>query len=292
MTTPILTGETGSQKVEELARRHPGLVTLGRLGWVCKGVVYGVLGVLAMQIALDGSDSQRSGSGEEASQLGAVAEIAETPFGELVLYVLAGGLLLYSAWRVVTAALPAESSAKTWITRAGYLVSAVVYAVLAWTALSFARHDASSTGAESEDSKVERFTSELMEKTGGRWLVGTVGVVVVGVGVYFGVKGLLAKFRDELEPGGVGPVSHESIVTLGRVGWVGRAIVTGLVGWLLVRAAVRFRADEAQGFDGALREVTDSTFGTALVWFAALALVLYGLFCVISAPRQRLSGAD
>jgi hypothetical protein len=66
----------------------------------------------------------------------------------------------------------------------------------------------------------------------------------------------------------------------------------GLVGWLLVRAAVRFRPDEAKGFDGALREVTDSGLGVALVWFAALALVLYGLFCVISAPRQRLKGAD
>jgi hypothetical protein len=167
-----------------------------------------------------------------------------------------------------------------------------VYSLLAWSALSFARHGASSSGTESEDTKVERFTRELMEKTGGRWLVGVLGVVIVGIGVYFAVKGLRAKFRDELEPGGVGPIGHESIVNLGRVGWVGRAIVTALVGWLLVRAAVLFRPDEAQGFDGALREVTDSAFGAALVWFAALALVLYGLFCVISAPRQRLSGAD
>jgi Domain of Unknown Function (DUF1206) len=66
----------------------------------------------------------------------------------------------------------------------------------------------------------------------------------------------------------------------------------GLVGWLLIRAAVRFRPDDAKGFDGALREVTGSTPGAVLVGFAAVALVLYGLFCVVSAPRQRLTGAD
>ena len=79
---------------------------------------------------------------------------------------------------------------------------------------------------------------------------------------------------------------------LGRVGWVGRAIVMGLVGCLLIRAAVRFRPDDAKGLDGALREVTGSSLGAVLVGFAAVALVLYGLFCVFSAPRQRLSGAD
>jgi hypothetical protein len=291
MTSPTLTDETGSQKVEELARRRPELVTFGRLGWVSKGVVYAVLGVLAMQIALQ-PGGERADSGEEASQLGAVTEIADTSFGELALYVLAAGLFLYAAWRVVSVVLPADNSVKAWITRGGYLVSAVAYSVLAWSALTFARHEASASGAESEDTKVERFTRELMDKTGGRWLVGVLGVVIIGVGVYFAVKGVTAKFRDELEPRGVGPVSHESIVTLGRVGWVGRAIVMGLIGWLLIRAAVRFRPEEAQGFDGALREVTGSTFGAALVGFAAIALVLYGLFCVISAPRQRLSGAD
>ncbi|MET0909500.1 MAG: DUF1206 domain-containing protein, partial [Ilumatobacteraceae bacterium] len=72
----------------------------------------------------------------------------------------------------------------------------------------------------------------------------------------------------------------------------GRGIVMGLVGWLLIRAAVRFKPDDAKGIDGALREVTGSTAGSMLVGFAAVALVLYGVFCIVSAPRQRLTGAD
>jgi Domain of Unknown Function (DUF1206) len=168
----------------------------------------------------------------------------------------------------------------------------VVYSALAWSAVSFARHSGAASGAESEDAKVERLTRELMEKSGGRWLVGAIGVSLVCVGAYFVLKGLRATFRDELEPGGVGPFSHESIVTLGRVGWVGRGIMMALVGWFVTRAAVRFRPDEAQGIDGALRDATGSTIGAVLVAFTAVALVVYGLFCVISAPRERLTGAD
>jgi len=293
VTSSTFTGETGSRKVEQVTHRHPGLVAVSRLGWVAKGVVYIVLGVLAVPIAVQGSGADAAPqSGTEASQIGAVTEIADASFGEFALYVIAIGLALYVAWRLVSIVLPAENSAKAWLTRAGYLVSAAVYAALAWSALSFARHTSASSGSESEDAKVERFTRELMEKTGGRWLVGAIGVAVICVGAFFVVRGLRATFRDELEPRGVGPFRYEWIVTLGRVGWVGRGLVMVLVGWLLTRAAVRFRPEEAKGFDGALREVTGSTVGTALVAFAAAGLVLYGLFCVISAPRQRLSGAD
>jgi Domain of Unknown Function (DUF1206) len=279
----------GSRKVEEGARRHPSLVTLGRFGWAAKGVVYIMVGILAVPIALQALGAEQAAGGEEASQLGAIAEIADTSFGVFALWVIAIGLALYVVWRLVSILLPAENSAKTWLTRAGYLVSAVVYAALAWTALSFARQSGTS---ESEDAKVEEFTRDLMDKTGGRWLVGAIGVTLIVVGAYFVIRGLRASFRDELEHRGVGPFSHESIVTLGRVGWVGRGVVIALVGWLFLRAAIRFRPDEAKGIDGALRDVTESTPGAVLVGLAALALIAYGVFCVISAPRQRLTGAD
>lgn len=288
---------TGSKSVEDLARRHPELVMFARAGWVAKGLVYGVVGLLAVQIALEATGRDEgtgtsTGTADEASQTGAVAEIADSSFGEVVLYVLAGGLVLYAIWRLVSALLPAESTPKAWATRAGYVASAAVYGFLAWTALSFARHTTTSGDTQGEDAKVERFTRDLMDNTGGRWLVGAIGVAVIAIAVYFAIKGAKASFRDELEPRGVGPIRHEWIITLGRIGWIGRGIVMALIGWLLVRAAVRFDSQEAKGFDGALREATESTGGIALVWIAAVAIVMYGLFCVISAPRQRLKGAD
>jgi hypothetical protein len=298
VSTPALShrpsGETGSETVERVARRNPWVIALGRTGWVAKGVVYLMLGILAVPIAFEASgvDNGAATTGGEASQTGAVAEIADTSFGKFALYVIAIGLFIYVLWRLVSIVLPAENTAVTWLTRIGYLVSAVMYTLLGLTALSFASRPPVAAGAESEDAKVERFTRSLMEHSGGRWLVGMVGAVAVIVGVVFIVKGLKATFRDDLEPRGVGPISHDAIVTLGRIGWAGRGAVMGLIGWLLVRAALHNRPDEAKGFDGALREVTDSGVGTVLVGFTAVALALYGLFCVVSAPRQKLTGAD
>ena len=294
MNTSAPPAESGSQAIEDLAERHPALVSTARAGWVAKGVVYILLGVIAVPIALQGAGGQNGGSGgDEASQTGAVARVAESPFGGPLLWIVAVGLVIYALGRLVSITLPAENSAKAWLTRAGYGISALVYLVLAWTAVSFARHvDSSSSQGRSEDSRVEKVTRDVMEWSGGRWLVGLVGIGIVSVGVFFVIRGMRASFRDELDPGGVGPVGHETIVSLGRVGWVGRGLMMVVVGWFVTRAAVRFRPEDAKGIDGALREVTGSTAGSALVGFVAVTLILYGVFCVISAPRQRLVGAD
>lgn len=293
MTSSIVEGRSGSDKVSELAREHPSLVALARAGWIAKGVVYGLVGVLAVPIAMNGLDrSQAASTDEEASQLGAIGEIADTSWGTLALWLVAIGLLLYAVWRAVSIALPASNSAKTWATRAGYLVSVIVYSSLAWTAISFARHTSSSAGQESEDARVERFTRDLLDMTGGRWIVGLVGLVVIGVGAFFIHRGVTASFTDELDGGGVGPFSHQTIVHLGQAGWVGRGVMMLLVGWFVFQAARQFDPSDAHGIDGALRDATDSTFGAVLVAVVAAGLLLYGAFCIISAPRARLTNAD
>jgi hypothetical protein len=157
--------------------------------------------------------------------------------------------------------------------------------------VSYARAGASGQGGN-EDSRIERLTADWLQKPLGQWLIGIVGAVVIGIGLAFIYRGITAEFRKELEPGGVGPVSHESIVTLGRIGWVGRGVMMGIVGWFLVQAAIHYRPDEAKGIDGALREATSSGLGRGLVWVVALGLAVYGIYCVISAPRERLRGSD
>ena len=123
MTSSTLAGETGSRKVEAIAQRHPWLVAVCRLGWVAKGVVYLVVGLLAVPIAVDGLSSDTSGGAQtEASQSGAVAKIAENSAGSLALWIIAIGLFLYVVWRLISIVLPAENSAKAWFTRVGYLV--------------------------------------------------------------------------------------------------------------------------------------------------------------------------
>lgn len=289
MTSSDAGDDVGSESAQELVRQHPNLVRLGRIGWIAKGIVYVLTGGLGFAVAMQ-SAAQQSGSGTEASQSGAVATIADQPGGVALLVAIAVGLSLYVIWRVATVVLPAENSTETWLSRAGYGISAISYTLLAWSAVSFARNPGTSEGGE--DAKVERATRALLEATGGRYLVLAVAAGIIAAGIYFLHKGYSASFESDLAPGSVGPLSHRGLVAMGRVGWIGRGLMMGLIGVFLARAAINFEPDDAQGFDGSLRNLAGTTLGTTLIVVVAVGLIVYGAFCVLSAPRRLLSGAD
>ena len=96
-------------------------------------------------------------------------------------------------------------------------------------------------------------------------MVGAIAACVMGVGIYFVIKGVRASFHDDLQPRDVGPIPLEAIVAFGRIGWVGRGIVMVLYAWFLAQAVVRFRPSEAHGLDDSLREVTELAIGPFIV---------------------------
>lgn len=287
--------DVGVERAEQFAREHPGVVRFGRIGWLAKGVVYGLTGVLALLIGIRSSDGStpQGGGDQEASQTGAIARIAENPAGVAVLWVMAIGLILYSAWRIASVLLPADNDVEGWLTRGGYVVSAVTYLLLAWTAITFASQPAKSgQSGQSEDSRIESFTRDFMADGAGRVLVFVVGAVLVVIAGVFVWKAVSASFTSQLFPGSVGPISHEMLVVLGRIGWVGRAAMMALIGFFLARAAVNFDPEDAQGLDGSLRKAAASGLGAWLVVGVGVGLLVYGVFCALSAPKRRMVGAD
>jgi hypothetical protein len=287
-------GDVGAHRAEEFAREHPAIVKLGRVGWVAKGIVYALVGVLSLAVGVgaSGFDSvDAAAGGQEASQTGAITRIAESSFGAVLLFVLAAGLVIYAMWRLMSVVLPADNDIKAWLTRAGYLVSAVTYLFLAWSAVTLARRPVGSSG-ESEDARVERFTRDLMDEGLGRAAVFAIGLVLLVLAVVFLWQALSARFESQLLRGGVGPVSHRILVLLGRIGWVGRSGMMALIGFFLVRAALTFDPGDAEGLDGSLRKAASSTIGLILVLVVGAGLLVFGAFCVLSAPKQRMVGAD
>ncbi|HSP26904.1 MAG TPA: DUF1206 domain-containing protein [Ilumatobacteraceae bacterium] len=286
--------DVGVERAEEFAREHPAIVKFGRIGWVAKGIVYALVGVLSLIVGVSASRSDSSGDaasgGQEASQTGAITRIAESSFGVVLLFVVAAGLVIYALWRLVTVMLPADNDVKAWLTRAGYLVSAVAYLLLAWSAVTLAVRPRGS--GESEDARVERFTRDLMNDGLGRAAVFAIGAVLLVLAAVFLWQAVSARFESQLLPGSVGPVSHQTLVLLGRIGWVGRSGMMALIGFFLVRAAVTFDASDAEGLDGSLRKAASSTIGLVLVVVVGAGLLVFGAFCILSAPKQRMVGAD
>lgn len=273
--------------VGRLASGHPGVVNFGRAGWFAKGVVYLVAGVLALLIAAKASgwSTAVTAPDQEASPTGALKTIAQMSGGVLLMWVLAGGMLLYAAWRVVSALLPGGSDAKAWIMRIGYLVSAVIYITFAVTAISLAR---SARANPNGNTKVTSLSDSLMAHTGGRLLIGVVGVITIAAGLYHVVKGVRGDVSDELDLSALAPQRRRWTEHLGAVGEVGRGLGIGMIGFFLLRAAVTYDAAQATGLDGALRRLATESWGVLVVVVIGLGFAAYGLFCLATFTHRQL----
>jgi uncharacterized membrane protein len=270
--------------VDDAVDDNPAIERLTRLGWIAKGVVYTLMGGAAISIAQSTYESRD----EEASPKGALDTIIEQPGGRIAIGVLAVGLALYCIWRLLSVAVIRSTDMSAWLDRIGYLFSAGFYAVLTFVAAR-----AAINGADPDrDNTVERWSQRVMDWQFGRWLVMAAGIVTFAVGVFFVVrKGLMRSFCDDLtdvDGDRRDDTIEKILVASGVAGWIGRGIVTMLVGFFVTRAAWRFDPDEARGFDAALRSVADTSTGTVLVWVAGIGLVTYGAFCLISHRRRRL----
>jgi Domain of Unknown Function (DUF1206) len=273
--------------VGRLASDHPGIVKFGRAGWFAKGVIYVVAGVLALLIAAKASawSSAVTTPDEEASPTGALKTIAQISGGALLMWALAGGMLVYAAWRVVSALLPGGTDAKAWAVRIGYLISAVIYTTFALTAISLAR---SARANADGNAKVTSMSASVMEHAGGRFVIGVVGAITIAAGLYRLGKGVRGDVTDELDLSALSPQRRRWTERLGVVGEIGRALGIGLIGFFLLRAAVTYDAAQATGLDGALRRLAIETWGLVIVVAIGVGFAAYGLFCLATFTHREL----
>jgi hypothetical protein len=273
--------------VGRLTNDHPGVVKFGRVGWFAKGAVYLIAGVLALLVAAKASgwSSAASTPDQEASPTGALKTIAQTSGGPLLMWVLAVGLLVYAAWRVVTAFLPGGSDTEAVVKRLGYMVSAVLYITFAATAISLAR---SGPATANGNTSVTSLSGRLMAQSGGRLVVGIAGAIAIGAGLYRLLKGFKGDVTDELDLSALSPVRRRWTERLGAIGEVGRGLGIGLIGFFLLRAALTYDAAQATGLDGALRRLATETWGVLVVVVIGVGFAAYGVFCVATFTHREL----
>jgi hypothetical protein len=268
-----------ADKVEQAVDRQPWLESVTRLGWAAKGAVYALMGLTAYTIG------RHRPTADDASPEGAMAQVVTNPGGLILLAVLAIGLVLYSAWRVLTVLLITGHGPKEWAERVGYTFSAAFYAILAFTAVSAVSH-----GDTPQDSNtVEQLSQRLLESNVGRWGLLVGGVVTFAIGVYFVIqKGARRSFCDDLDLVGASATERRSVEITGVVGWVSRGLITCALGWFVIVAAWTVDQSEARGFDRSFRELADTNAGAIAVSAGGIALVVYGVFCVLSIRHLEL----
>ncbi|MDQ2755756.1 MAG: DUF1206 domain-containing protein [Actinomycetota bacterium] len=239
------------------ANDHPAIEYGARLGYAVNGLVHLLIAWLGIQLAT-------GGRGRSADQSGALQTLAGTTVGRATLWVAVVGFALLGVWQVTEVFTTRKASE-----RLKAAAKAVTYAVLAFSALGYAK----GAGGSSSSQQTVDVTAKLMGQPMGRLLVAAVGLVVVGVGVFHVVKGWRKTFLADLE-------SHpgELAEAFGRYGYVAKGVALGLVGVLFVVAAARSQPDQAKGLDGALHTVLQAPYGAVLLVVVSLGFAAYGLY--------------
>lgn len=252
----------------------PWIERLGRVGLIARGLVYFLIGLIAVQMAFGTVHTA-------ASQQGAFHTVAAQTFGQVLLWVIAVGLVGYALWQLLaTFSGPTSDGDSKWGKKALYIVKTAIYLVLAWTAATIA---AGAGGGATSSS----FTSDLMKHDIGRLLVGVVGVAILIAGLVLTWQGWTTDFAKKLKREQMSASMYKTIRRLGQVGYVARGVVFALVGILVAYAAFTFEPAKARGIDAALQAVAQAPGGQVLLTLTAVGLMAFGIYSCAEARYRR-----
>jgi hypothetical protein len=257
------------------ASHSPAAHLLARAGLTARGVIYILIGVVALLVALGQSS-------READQLGALQLLAGKSYGLVALWLLGIGFAAYALWRLSEAAfgVALEPGAGP---RLKSLGRAVIYAFLSYLTFTVIAGT-----ARNESQRQQDITATAMQHTGGRVLVGIVGLAVVIAGIVLIAEGVRKKFMKHLETARMSARTRRVVELLGTIGTIARGVVFALAGVGVIAAAITHKASESGGIDKALLTLRDQPFGEFLMLAAALGLAVFGVYGLCEARWRKV----
>ena len=254
---------------------------MARLGFAAIGVVYLLMGVLALLAAA----GQRQGARADKEE--AVQRLQDVPGGSLLLGLIAFGLLGYIVWRFTQAIRDTESKgsgAKGVGTRLFYIASGLFYSGLALYAGRLALNGSAEKGADASQS----LTAKVLGWPGGDWLIILVGLVIIGIGVAQVYRAYSGQFQNDVNASSLPAGPLRVVYRTGQAGFTARAVVLGIIGYFFVQAGRQSRA----GAVGSTDEAFDflAATGPIALGVVAAGLVAYGLYMLVQAKYPVLRG--
>ena len=267
-------------RLKRFGMNHDTLVTAARAGWVARGVLYIILGGLAALAAVGEGGGLHDGQG-------IVRWIMKLPAGTLLVGLSACGFAGYALYCAALLAFGQENSDGPWasaITRVKGAVGCIVYGSLTLTSVQLL------LGHHKQGNTKEVWFVSLLHEPWGRFVIGAVGVSLIGFGVYQCIYAVSAKHREEVRVSAMGQTESVAFLWIGRIGLVARGIVFGVVGYFTLRAAiVAAESGESTTTSGALREIRDVGWFPLVI--VALGLAAYGVLQLFYAKYRKVDVA-
>jgi hypothetical protein len=265
------------------AAANPQLELLERLGYVVRGVLYAVMGFLALRIAL------ATPGGKATDLSGSLVWLIGNPQGKAVLIVTIIGLLAYAIWGFVRAIydpLHRGRDAKGIMARVGFVTSALSYLAIAIFAMTIL----AGQGASSHDS-TQKTVATLLANPGGGFITELIGVIAIVIGIGQFIEAYRATFAQDLKAAEMTQSEKEMAIGLGRFGMAARGVTFLVIGWFLIQAGMHHAPSQAQGFGGAFLFLLAQPYGRWLLGVVALGFIALGIHSFACARWVRLLGS-
>lgn len=260
----------------EQASNHPALDVLARAGFAVMALLHVIIGAIAIAVAF--------GQPGEAEPTGAIEQLAANPWGPAVMWSCVLACFGLGLWQASEATLRARPLPRK--ERLSKLISSGFLAI-AYTSvgLSFAGFAVGMGGDSSESTR--DFSASLMATPVGLWTLVALGLTIIGIGMYFVVKGVRRGFKEELFHFD-GTRRGRLIDSLGVAGHIAKGIALFLTGLLFVIAAAKHNAQESTGLDGSLKALRDHPFGPTLLVAIGAGFIAYGIFALVRSRFGRM----
>jgi hypothetical protein len=256
---------------------------LERCGYVIRGVLYAVIGGLALGLSL-------GIGGAATDQSGSVAILSEGPAGKLFLFAIVIGLGAYSIWGFVRAIfdpLRRGRDASGIAERLGFVWSGTAYAAIA----IFALHLLAGSGSTAAHDATQSTIAKVLALPAGQLLATAIGVVTIGVGLGQFVDAYRAIFKQDLKRTEMNRAEKRTVDMLGRFGYFSRGVTFTLVGWFAFQAGLHHDSSQVHGFSGVFLFLLGQPFGRLLLGVVALGFIALGLHSFACARWIRLLGS-
>ena len=267
-----------AERTAEAFTETPLFEGLARAGYAARGVIYALIGVLALRLA-DGV------AGPRPNQQGAMQQIAQQQFGKILLVLVAIGLGGYALWRLGQALVghTPEYGEHSKLDRIGAVGSGLAYAAFCLLAIGVLRGTAGDSSTQPK-----RTTADVFGWPAGRELVMGAGILFIGIGLFQAYLGLSKKFLEYSKTAQMSEGILKAFTALGRVGLVSRAVAFGLIGIFVLKAAIDYTPKDAVGIDGALARLTQESYGTTVLSVVAAGLIAFGIYSVADARYRKI----
>ena len=257
----------------------PWVGLIVRLGFFAKGLIYLLIGVLALRVAF----GFRGGRLVDAS--GALRTLLRQPFGQVMLIVIGIGILGYAAYYIFEAIVDVRRQGggiRGWTKRSLTIIKGGAYGTIGLEALRLTLIDRSPSG-----------DAEQTARTVMQFPLGDVFLVLVGIGVaVYGVLQLRMTWRGRFDDDVDEPrVRREMpwLLAFGRFGIGARSVIIFLMGITLFLAGIQHRPSNADGYRESLMTILAQPFGPWLLGAVGAGLLCFGIFQLFHVRYARIA---